>query len=146
MESGTGGAVSDIDISLNVQKTDSSGIIGEYYNQIATKIVTQSGNYRQAVYDDSSAPNALLANTGSLTIPATGYNYESLTEFALSTTAVWLAVQPDNSTARLNRTGGVYTNGDGKLKTYTYGTAFPNPAGSGYSDVNYKWVQKINHS
>lgn len=144
LESGAGGT-NQGNGGFEISKVDTLGVIGHYYDQIALDIVTPSGNYRMAAYDDNAgAPNNLYAETASLA-QASGYTFKSLTEFALTTQQVYLALQSDSGGAPLFRykTGGV--SGDVRYKPFSYG-AFPNPAGSGFTLDTYKWVMKIGHS
>lgn len=146
MEAGAGGSTADGGFNnLRVQKTDSNGVIGTYYDEIAASISTAAGNYRLGAYNDSSGPNTLYAETGSLAA-ATGYTYKSLTEFALDTAVVWTCINYDDNSFKHHRTASAsFPSGDGKVKSAAFG-AFPNPFGTPDSDVNYKWVTKIRHS
>ena len=146
IESGTGailvgaGGIGSIEISA----ADTLGTIGTFYDRIAHSIVTASGNHRLGVYDDlAGAPNTLLAETGS-NASITGYNWETVSEFSLTSTQLWFAETADNISETWNYKTG-YSSGSVKFKAASY-TNLPNPAGSGYTDDTYKHLMKIGHS
>jgi hypothetical protein len=86
------------------------GTVGHYYDQIAAKIGNSAGSIRMGVYDDtgSTVPSARIAQTGIITMPASSsYTYQSITEFALTTTQAWLAMNFDNVSATVERANGL---------------------------------------
>lgn len=68
------------------------------YNQLAIDIFAASGNVRLAAYHDSgSVPDTLYSETSSFAA-ATGYGYQSCTEYEILQTIVSLAMQLSSST------------------------------------------------
>ena len=104
--------------------------------------VPAAGYERVGVYDDSSNPNNLMAESTSAAV-ATGFGYKSVTEFALTTTQNWAAVCVDNAGASAK-----YTTVGGNLRitrSFTYG-ALPNPFGGAPSADNANMNCKVGHS
>lgn len=67
-----------------------TGTAGHLYDRIATNIFSSAGNEREGVYSDSSStPDVLLAETGSIA-SSTDFNWDSVTEFSLTTGPIWL--------------------------------------------------------
>lgn len=130
---------------IQASKASSLGIIGKLYDQIALKVTTSSGNIHLGVYDDSSAPNVLLADSGSIACPASSsYTYQSVTEFSLTTTQTWLAWSADNTTITVRTANNTDTNAR-KVHNMAYG-ALSNPFGSIAFTDNYSNVMKTGHS
>jgi len=116
--------------------SNSSGVVDTYYDRIALNVFSASSNERLGCYDDSSGPNAVLAETGSIT-STNGYNFRSLTEFALTTTTVWLAMQTEAAQDLY------YQSISRRFKVQAYG-AFT--TGGFSSDTNPMPNMKISHS
>ena len=124
-------------------KLPNTGVIGQYYNQIAIDMVTGSGNFKYAVYDDSSTtPNNLYQQTGSIAF-ATGYPWNSLTEFALTTTRNWACFNNDTSATPKSTTG---SSGDRQYVTQAFATSFTTPAPGGRTNGTDIANMKIGHS
>jgi len=123
-------------------------VVGECYDQIAMlrTTVSESGNFRQAVYDDlSGVPNALLGETASVPVQGTEtYNFIATTaEFEVTTTQLWGAFQQDTGGQFWKRKTGTAAGTMRYRVSYPYGV-FPASAGSG--SANGSFIQKIGHS
>ena len=72
------------------------GVVPSLYDQLALSIQTANSTYRLACYDDDADdPDALLASTGAIA-NSTGFNWESVTEFELTTAKTWFSQQQAN--------------------------------------------------
>lgn len=115
-----------------------SGVIGEYYDRLAMNIFSAVGNERLGHYADSGStkPSALLAETGSIA-SVTGFNWQSVTEYALTTVINWVAIQTDSGSNDIYHAA----TGNREFKSFTYG-AYENPitgtTNSGTNVVNCK--------
>jgi len=92
------------------------------------------GNVKVAIYADSSGePGSLLNSTGSAAVVA-GWNTFALTPTSVTSgTYYWLAVMLDTTGAAMyNNTSGVM-----RYKSLAFASAWPNPAGSGYSSGSF---------
>lgn len=90
-----------------------------------------NGNFKFGIYSDNAgAPNALLNSVGS-TACTTGWNTITFPATNIvSGTVYWLAINTETvDTAAWVSTGGV-----NKYKPLAYASAFPDPAGTGYTD------------
>lgn len=143
LESGTGATLNGSGAGLEISKTDTTGTVGHLYDRVAASMNTASGNHRLGIYSDSSGPDVLEAETGSLAVTA-DYAWQTVTEFDLTTATNWLAWDADNTSCEFKYKTG-YSSGDIRYKTYTYG-ALPNPAGAGYTSDTYKHLMKMGHS
>jgi hypothetical protein len=145
----TGSAADDTAMNhVLCNRLETLGTVGQYYDQIATRIgSTNSSNINMGVYDDtgSSVPNALLASTGGIAMPATtSYTFQSVTEFALTTTRVWAALNHSSNSGSVRRQNSA---GSGKMyfkQPVTYPT-LDNPISSPTSNDS-PFHQKIGHS
>lgn len=125
-------------------KYSALGTVGAYYNKIASDIVVSAGNINMGVYDDtgSSVPNALIAQTGQITMPVAGYNYQSITEFQLTTTQAWHGMNYDSGSAQLRRSN----NGETfYFKQPVASTVLTTPV-SGFSTTTNPYLGKITYS
>lgn len=127
---------------LNAIKLTTLGTIGHYYDRVAFDWNAAAGNERVGVYDDSSNPTNLMAESTS-SANATGFGWKSVTEFALTTTQNWAAMCADNASAsaKYMTTGG----NNRTTRSFTYG-ALPNPFGGTPSADNGNLNCKIGHS
>lgn len=100
------------------------GIVETYYDEIAVNSYAATGNIHLGVYSEtSSAPDDLLADTGSIALTA-DYAFKSLSAFALTTTNVWLCdLKSASSNLDRKETGTLY------YLNMAYG-ALPNPFGT----------------
>lgn len=75
-----------------------AGVIGEFYDSFALDVFSAVGKYRLGGYSDSTGPNALYAQVSEQTA-VNGFNIVTagVTEFALTTTINWTAVQAELS-------------------------------------------------
>jgi len=141
-DTGTGGQAAN---QLLCSKTGSDGIAGYLYNRIAYRNASWSGGGTGEIFlgvysQVSSVPASLTSTTAELTTSAPDYSWQSLTEFALETNEVWLAVNR-------NKAG---TSGEGSVaqqyKDITFG-ALPNPAGTGWvTGGTQTRTEKLGHS
>lgn len=119
--------------SFFINKLTTAGIIGKDYNQAAANInaVSNDPNEEVGAYDDNAGePENLYGQSESAAV-ATGKNFRSMTLFSLTTTANWAVWQASgaNADARF-----FFNVSDGRrFKAHTFDTAFPDPAGTGYS-------------
>jgi hypothetical protein len=97
-------------------------------------------------YDDtgSTVPNAKIAETGIITMPASSsYTYQSITEFALTTAQAWLAMNFDSGSATIERANGlavtIY------FKQPVTGNELTTPV-SGFSTSQSPFRMKMKHS
>lgn len=92
------------------------------YDNIALNIRVENtaSNKRMACYDDV---NTILAETGSIAVDGAGFVYESITEFTITQTTIWLAMQIDQGDTHL-----WFENGTRRTITQAYG-AFTTPLG-----------------
>src|SRR3990167_3485213 len=88
-----------------------------------------NGNIKLGIYTDNAGePDDLLSSVGSTAI-TTGENVIPITSTpVVSGTYYWLAYNIDQANIPYKNTGG--TN---RYKVLTYATAFPDPAGTGFS-------------
>lgn len=100
-----------------------SGVIGTYYDRLALNIFSAVGNERLGHYADSGStkPSALLAETGSIA-SVNGFNWQSVSEYQLTTVINWVAIQTDSGSNDIYHSAG----GNREYKSWTYG-AFENP-------------------
>jgi len=107
--------------------------VGSLLCQVALKrgSAGTGGSYRQGVYNQSgSAPSALLAETGSISMPDTGtYTYQNLTETETDTETLWQAFMQTSTTPKVLRYQGSSTGELYYRNSYTYG-GLPDPSGS----------------
>jgi len=114
-----------------------TGIVGQYYDRIALNVHTANGTYRLACY---SSTTTLYAETGAIS-SALGYNWQALTEFALTGTDLWLAYNTATSTNRIftiSNDGTMWENAG-----WTYGSFVGSTLTLGADIINN---QKIGHS
>lgn len=126
-------------ITAHFFRTSADGIIGRKYNQIGIAIFGNA-TWNLAVYDDLlGVPDTLLSSTGSIAITANGDNlvYSSITEFTLTTSAVWLCAF--SSSAANNPYDKVVTYYRKNKGSLTYPT-LPDPSGAG-ADVDQDAVK-----
>ena len=120
------------------------GVVDTCYDQISIDANNTTGNIRMGAYnDDGGDPDVLYAQTGSISL-FNDYSYQSIDEFTLTTTSVWLAWQKDeDSTMMENEVTGF----DRWHKAFTYGS-FPDPAGTGYIETSDATLRrmKIGHT
>lgn len=129
---------------IQANKAISLGIIGKLYDRIALSVTNSSGNIHEGVYDDSTGPNVLLADTGSIACPASSsYAFQSVTEFSLTTTQIWLALEADNTTITFRAANNSIANSR-KVHNQSYG-ALSNPFGSIAFTDGYSGVMKTSH-
>jgi len=126
---------------LWVTKLPNTGIIGQFYDQIALDINVAAGNIRLGCYDDSTGPVNLKSQTGS-TAAATGYPFIACTEFALTTTQNWLALANSSASIDVRYDAGTAT--PRWDKSFTYGS-LPDPSGASFTN-NLGFKMKIGHS
>ena len=90
-ESGTS-AIGGSPYVVIMNKVKTVGTVGEYYDQVAINVTVAAGNLRLCVYKDNAGdPDArYVADTGSFAAAA-DYAWHSLTAFALTGTANWIA-------------------------------------------------------
>lgn len=93
---GTGTSASAANDLLMASKME-LGTISDLYDQIAISYGTSDGNTRVGSYDDSSAPVNLEVDSGSFAHPGTSFNFNSVTEWALTTAQQWCAVIVENN-------------------------------------------------
>jgi len=126
------------DATPDVTNISSDFIVLAKFTAVATGTMTQfrirmkgSGNVQVGIYSDNAgAADALLNSVGSTAV-VSGVNIITFPSTSIiSGTDYWLAYNCDTSD-----TIGVIANGLGmtEYKALTYGTAFPNPAGAGYT-------------
>ena len=117
-----------------------------YYDEIALNVVTAAGNVHLGAYTDSSGPNTLYCDTGSLSSPGSGtYTYQSVTEFKVSSSTIWLVLTTDNNSLNYKAKADGSTS-TSFAATYTYG-ALTNPlSGAGSNTGGADPNMKINHS
>lgn len=122
-----------------------TGTIGNYYDRIACRVVTQAGNVNMGLYDDtgSTAPNVLLSSTGGIAVPAAGYVGQAMTEVALTTAQAWAALNHDSTSARFKRHA--ETSGYLKFKQPVSYPTLESPL-SGTTDNASPFDMKIEHS
>ena len=120
------------------------GVVGTCYDQISIDANNTTGNIRMGAYnDDAGDPDVLYAQTGSISL-FNDYSYQSIDEFELTTTAVWLAWhKSSDSYMRENEA----TDFDRWHKSASYGS-FPDPAGTGYIETSEASLRrmKIGHT
>ena len=120
------------------------GVVGTCYDQIAVNSNGSDGTIRMGAYSDTSDdPDVLYAeNLNSMT---SDYAYKSLTEFTLTSASTWLAIhiEEDNQISE----GGERAGDDRWYKSTSYG-AFPDPAGTGYTEGTEAQLRqmKISHT
>jgi len=141
--SGTGDQAENDQIIFNQMTSDVT--VDNCFNQAAVKRGTGTGgNLRIGVYDESSsAPNDLLVQTASLSMPgASSYTFQSLDETEATTVRLWLAFMQTSTTPKILRQqtsgGSLYFR-----NSYTYGSL---PASAGASSSGNPFVTKIGHS
>ena len=141
----TGSSASDYaNDHLLINKLVPTGNIGEYYDRVAATVVTQAGNINMGFYDDvAGTPTNRLAQTGSISCPAAGYVWQSLTETAITTAQVWAAMNHDSATARFTRWA--QTLGDLKFNQPQTSVALANPTPSLTNNASI-FQMKIGHS
>ena len=101
-----------------------TGTAGECYNQIAVDLQAAGGNMRLGVYDDNSdTPNNLIAETAQLTA-ATGYGWNEVDEFELTTNVTWLAAQFSSTASKTK--GQIIGANAYRYENHSFG-AFSNP-------------------
>jgi len=143
-DTGTGGQGSN---RVFCSKTENNGIAGYLYNRIAYRNASISsggdGEIILGVYSQvASVPASLTAVTAMLTTSAPNYDWQSLTEFALETNEVWLAVNRNTSG----------TSGEGSVAQQYKDIALdpigiPNPAGTGWTTGGTQTrTQKLGHT
>lgn len=105
----------------------STGVVGEYYNQIALNCFNSTGNMKLACYDEGSTnPNNKIGGETSSVALDSAFTWRAVSEFALTTTKIWLAFQCDNASNSLYYT---YPGpGLRRSESHTYANAFPSPA------------------
>ncbi len=102
----------------------STGTVGHLYDQIALSVTTSALLERLACYNDGSgSPNNLMGETASHS-SATGFNFNSMTEFALDTAQNYCAYQIQAG-AIINVT--TSASFDRFSEAFTFG-AFPDPS------------------
>jgi len=119
-------------------------VIGNTYNSIAMSSLNEpGGNYKLAAYDDDSGePDALYQATGDHT-PDIGYTYRTMTDFDLASTVVWLASTHDTGVWNVELgTAGVTWDRRYKISV-AYASAFPDPAGVGWSSATVRVRMKL---
>lgn len=141
--SGTGDQAENDQIIFNQMTSDVT--VDNCFNQAAVKRGTGTGgNLRIGVYDeDSSAPNDLLVQTASLSMPAaSSYTFQSLDETEATTVRLWLAFMQSTTTPKILRQqtagGSLYFR-----NSYTFGSL---PPDAGASSSGNPFVTKIGHS
>ena len=117
-----------------------TGVIGTLYNRIALYEAGSSGNRRIACYSGST-PTELLGESASFA-HETSYTFQSVTEFSLLATQNWVSALADTNNNYRYFSG---ASGIRKHKVFTFG-AYPNPAGTGYTDGTESAQMKIAHS
>ena len=127
---------------INLFKLPNTGVIATVYDRIALNEAGAAGNRRTACYSGST-PTELLGESASFATE-TSYTFQSVTEFSLLATQNWVGALADTNNNYRYFTSGV-VNGDRKYKSFTFG-AYPNPAGTGYSDGAESVQMKIAHS
>jgi len=126
------------DDAADVTNISSDFLVLAKFTAVATGTMIQfrirmkgSGNVQVGIYSDNAgAADALLNSVGSTAVVA-GVNIITFPSTSItSSTDYWLAYNSDTS-----NTIGVIANGLGmtEYKALTYGTAFPNLAGAGYT-------------
>jgi hypothetical protein len=96
---GTGGSPSTANGQIWLAKLPNTGVIGSFYDRAKYDISTQADNYHVGFYDDvAGSPTNLMADSGSVAVPATGFtNWTTFTEVALTTTQNWTAFIPSTT-------------------------------------------------
>ena len=117
-----------------------TGVIGTLYNRIALNEAGSAGNRRIACYSGST-PTELLGESASFA-HETSYTFQSVTEFSLLATQNWVSALADTNNNYRYFSG---ASGIRKHKVFTFG-AYPNPAGTGYTDGLESAQMKIAHS
>lgn len=95
-----GGSVSTSDATsvIRCTKGNTLGNIDDFYDRLAIDCVVGGNNTKLGLYDDlSSAPNARLGQVGSHS-QISGFNWQSMTEVALTTVQIWIAHCHDGGT------------------------------------------------
>ena len=130
---------------IQASKVNADGIGNTWYDQIALSVVNGVGNIHLGAYEDSSGPNTLLVDSGSIASPASSsYTYQAVTEYQITTVRVWLAFNASNG-AFTQRTANNSIAGFRKGHTQSY-AALDNPFGTvAYTDA-YPVVMKTKHS
>ena len=125
-------------------KVKTTGVVNQYYDQVAINVSVASGNLRLCAYiDNAGSPDArYVTDTGSFAAAA-GYAWNSLTEFSLTTAANWLAV----SQSAASVTYGYENQASGNTK-YLAGTfgQLADPIAAGLTNSTTVIQMKLGHS
>lgn len=122
---------------------NTSGTAGALYDRIAVNVNSAAGNERLAVYNDNGSgtqPNSVLGEVGS-TASSNGYNWRSVTEFSLTTTTIYIAVQVSSSSNNL-----YYNSGQNQVSASQAFGAFPSGASLTYAASGNTINMKTGHS
>lgn len=113
------------------------------YDQIAISVSSAVGNHHMGNYtDNSGSPNVLIVDSGDIAV-ASGYTYESVTEWTQDgTTNVWCGYLQNNAGNTVNNFTG---SGNRTFQGETYG-ALPDPYTVGFSSDTTPHKMKITHS
>jgi hypothetical protein len=97
--------------------------------------ISAAGNFKFALYADSGdAPAALINSLSSTALTGTGWKDVVFPDSNIVLgTKYWLGFKSDTDQVISFGTGGVL-----KYKNVPFADAWANPAGSGYSDINYQ--------
>lgn len=134
--------------NLAIYNKFTTGVIGEYYDQIAIDFnVHNSGSDNIAAYSDSSDPATLYGQSGSFTgaVGAFATNLKSVTEFALTTVNGWIAYVTNGAgTIRVTSTSSSTT---ARQQTLTFGGSAFTSSPTGLSNfTTADLYMRINHS
>ena len=127
-----------------MRSNTTEGVVDTCYDQIAVNSNGTDGTIRMGAYSDTSdEPDALYAeNLNSMTAD---YAYKSIDEFTLTSASTWFAIhiEEDNAISE----GGERAGDDRWYKSTSY-AAFPNPAGTGYTEGTEAQLRqlKIGHT
>jgi len=127
-----------------MRSNTTEGVVDTCYDQIAVNSNGTDGTIRMGAYSDTSdEPDVLYAeNLNSMTAD---YAYKSIDEFTLTSASTWFAIhiEEDNAISE----GGERAGDDRWYKSTSY-AAFPNPAGTGYTEGTEAQLRqlKIGHT
>lgn len=128
-------ATTDSDLSTLTGASKITGLVeNSQITHVAVNIAVATGNFRFAIYADSTgAPGSLLAQTTGGAY-STGMNYIAVTSpYTVSSgdaaNGVWIAVQHSSSSGRVEVLAGG-ASASRKQVSVTYGTGLPDPFGS----------------
>ena len=128
---------------VNVNKVKSTGVIGQYYNQIAMNVTVAAGNLRLCAYkDNAGSPDGRYVTDSGSFAAAADYAWHSLTEFALTGTANWLAF---SQSADITVGYETQTSGNGRYLAGTFGE-LADPIAGGLSNTTTVTQMKLGHS